>query len=58
MNEKEKLIQKLYDNKHITFNEMLILLDNKTNIDYIPYYPYIPTTQPIITPLFEATCSL
>ena len=57
---KYKILQKLYDNKHITFNELLTLLDidrptiDGPSIDPItsasphpypyPYYPYYPYT--------------
>lgn len=42
--EKEVLIAKLLEDKHITFKEALILMDQKSNqnINYNPYSPLNP----------------
>ncbi len=49
---KENIIQRLYDNKHITFEEMLILLGyySSTTPPGQPYYP-------ILTPNCSTTSS-
>lgn len=36
MTPKQQLIQRLYDDKHISFEEMILLMEEQT---YIPFYP-------------------
>lgn len=69
---KRNIIQRLYDSKHITFDEMMILLDvqSPSDIFYPPYYPpyqppYYYTTAPFVvtcnnkvnTTDFDLSCS-
>ena len=54
--EKQQIIQRLYDSKQITFDEMLILLDKGITLTPIypqypiyPTYPGYPSQYPVIT---------
>ena len=41
---KKEIIERLFNENHISFNEMWILLDNITEVRYVPMPPVYPYT--------------
>lgn len=50
MDAKKELIKKLYDEKKITFEEMLLLAETE-KVEYVPYYPQQPYPVTPINPI-------
>lgn len=52
MTPKQQLIQRLYDDKHISFEEMILLMEEKPTEQRLPIYP-IPFQIYPLNPIWE-----
>ena len=53
---KAEIAQRLLENNHITAEEAVVLLQQSSGIQYIPYQPSDNTKNPY-NPPFEITCN-